>query len=83
MLIFGSDWHGWQPVSIIKKLNDWQFKILSCWPFNCWSDIVNQENKEMMSLPADVPDKLNGQQSVDSETLFGSWKIQRLNILLE
>ena len=54
----------------LKQLNDRQFKILSRRPFNCWSDIDNQETKQMTSLPADAPDKLNGRQSVDSETIW-------------
>ena len=48
----------------LKKLNDWQFEILSHLPLNCWSDIGNQETKQMMLLPASISDNLNGQQSV-------------------
>ena len=46
-----SQWlNGRQPVSILKQLNGRKFKILSRWPFNCWSDIGNQETKQMTTL---------------------------------
>ena len=52
----------------LKKLNDWQFEILSHRPLNCWSDIDNQERKQMMLLPANISDNLNGRQSVINVT---------------